>query len=146
MCYMKNIKEIADILGVSKMTVYRFIKTSNISESAVEGRTMLYDDTSVSAIIKAFYDKKDATHDTIDDTSDYAQEYLKKLEEMNAFFKKEIEDKKQQLKAKDEQIERLQIILDQQQQLLLYEQKKSTLLIEENISISKKRSWWTWWK
>ena len=114
---MKNIKEIADILGVSKMTVYRFIKTSNISESAVEGRTMLYDDTSVSAIIKAFYDKKDATHDTIDDTSDYAQEYLKKLEEMNAFFKKEIEDKKQQLKAKDEQIERLQIILDQQQQL-----------------------------
>lgn len=146
MCYMKNIKEIADILGVSKMTVYRFIKTSNISESAVEGRTMLYDDTSVSAIVKAFYDKKDVIHDTIDDTSDYAQEYLKKLEEMNAFFKKEIENKKQQLKAKDEQIERLQIILDQQQQLLLYEQKKSTLLIEENISISKKKTWYTWWK
>ena len=146
MCYMKSIKEIADILGVSKITVYRFIKTSNVTESAVEGRTMLYDDTSVNTIVKAFSDKKDVTRDTMDDTSSYAQEYWEKLEEMNDFLKKEIEDKNQQLKAKDEQIERLQIILDQQQQLLLYEQKKNTLLIEENTSISKKKSWWTWWK
>lgn len=143
---MKSIKEIADIIGVSKMTVYRFIKTSNVTESAVEGRTMLYDDTSVNTIVKAFSDKKDVTHDTMDDTSNYAQEYWKKLEEMNDFLKKEIEDKNQQLKVKDEQIESLQIILDQQQQLLLYEQKKNTLLIEENTSISKKKSWWTWWK
>lgn len=143
---MKSIKEIADILGVSKMTVYRFIKTSNIIESAVEGRTMLYDDTSVSTIVKAFSDKKDVSPDMIDDTSNYAQEYWEKLEDMNDFLKKEIEDKNQQLKAKDNQIESLQIILDQQQQLLLYEQKKSTLLIEENISISKKKTWYTWWK
>jgi len=130
---MKSIKQIADILGVSKMTVYRFIKDNNITETSQEGRKMLYDDTSVQLILKALSLKKDVSPN---DTSVFKEDYMIKLEEMNIFLKKEIDDK-------NNQIESLQTILNQQQQLLLYEQKKNTKLIEENI-YSKK--WWQWWK
>jgi len=134
---MKSIKQIADILGVSKMTVYRFIKANNIAETSQEGRTMLYDDTSVKLILKALSNKSDVSSDvTSNDTSDFKEDYIIKLEEMNIFLKNEIEDK-------NEQIESLQTILKQQQQLLLYEQQKNTKLLEENINTKK---WWKWWK
>lgn len=133
---MKSTKQIADILGVSKMTVYRFIKSNNIPETSQDGRTLLYDDPSVNLIIQGLSDKKDVTDVTLDDTSDFKENYVIKLEEMNFFLKKEIEDK-------NNQIESLQTILNQQQQLLLYEQQKNTKLLEENI---KNKRWWQWWK
>ena len=127
---MKSTKQIADILGVSKMTVYRFIKSNNITETSQDGRTLLYDDTSVNLIVKGLSDKTDVTDVTPDDTSDFKEDYVIKLEEMNVFLKKEIEDK-------NNQIESLQTILNQQQQLLLYEQQKNTKLLEENIENKK---------
>ncbi|MEQ7276320.1 hypothetical protein ABQE19_12805 [Enterococcus thailandicus] len=133
---MKSTKQIADILGVSKMTVYRFIKSNNITETSQDGRTLLYDDTSVNLILKGLSDKTDVTDVTPDDTSDFKEDYVIKLEEMNVFLKKEIEDK-------NNQIESLQTILNQQQQLLLYEQQKNTKLLEENI---ENKRWWQWWK
>jgi len=123
---MKSTKQIADILGVSKMTVYRFIKSNNITETSQDGRTLLYDDTSISLILNGLSDKIDVTSVTPNDTSDFKENYVIKLEEMNVFLKKEIEDK-------NNQIESLQTILNQQQQLLLYEQQKNTKLLEENI-------------
>ena len=133
---MKSTKQIADILGVSKMTVYRFIKTNNITETSQNGRTLLYDDTSVNLILKGLSNKTDVTDVTPNDTSDFKEDYVIKLEEMNIFLKKEIEDK-------NNQIESLQTILNQQQQLLLYEQQKNTKLLEENI---ENKRWWQWWK
>ncbi len=130
---MKSTKQIADILGVSKMTVYRFIKSNNITETSQDGRTLLYDDTSVKLIVKGLSEKTDVTPN---DTSDFKEDYVIKLEEMNVFLKKEIEDK-------NNQIESLQTILNQQQQLLLYEQQKNTKLLEENI---ENKRWWQWWK
>jgi len=133
---MKSTKQIADILGVSKMTVYRFIKSNKIAETSQEGRTLLYDDTSVNFILKGLFDKTNVTDVTPNDTSDFKEDYVIKLEEMNVFLKKEIEDKNKQIKS-------LQTILNQQQQLLLYEQQKNTKLLEENIENKK---WWQWWK
>lgn len=133
---MKSTKQIADILGVSKMTVYRFIKSNNITETSQDGRTLLYDDISVNLIVKGLSDKTDVTDVTPNDTSDFKKDYVIKLEEMNGFLKKEIEDK-------NNQIESLQTILNQQQQLLLYEQQKNTKLLEENI---ENKRWWQWWK
>jgi len=133
---MKSTKQIADILGISKMTVYRFIKSNNITETSQDGRTLLYDDASINLIVKGLSDKKDVTDVTPDDTFNFEQDYVIKLEEMNAFLKKEIEDK-------NNQIESLQTILNQQQQLLLYEQQKNTKLLEENI---ENKRWWHWWK
>jgi len=121
---MKSTKQIADILGISKMTVYRFIKSNNITETSQDGRTLLYDDASINLIVKGLSDKKDVTDVTPDDTFNFEQDYVIKLEEMNAFLKKEIEDK-------NNQIESLQTILNQQQQLLLYEQQKNTKLLNQ---------------
>ena len=91
----------------------------NITETSQDGRTLLYDDTSVNLILKGLSNKTDAT----DDTSDFKEDYVIKLKEMNDFLKKEIEDKNTQIKS-------LQTILNQQQQLLLYEQQKNTKLLE----------------
>ncbi|MBC9708629.1 MAG: hypothetical protein H9W80_05190 [Enterococcus sp.] len=78
---------------------------------------MLYDDTSVSAIIKGLSGDSDVSHVTPDDASDFKEEYIIKLESMNEFLKTELDDK-------NNQIQSLQTILSQQQQLLLYKQQK----------------------
>lgn len=129
---MKSTKEIADMTGLSKMTVYRYIKANNITETSQEGRTLLYDDTSVKLIIKGLLVKDDVT----DVTPNSNEEYIEKLEEINEILKTELD-------TKNEQIENLQTILNQQQQLLLYEQQKNTKLLEENVDSKK---WWQWWK
>lgn len=114
---MKSMKQIADMTGVSKMTVYRYIKANNITETSQKNRTLLYDDTSVSAIIKGLSGDSDVSHVTPDDASDFKEEYIIKLESMNEFLKTELDDK-------NNQIQSLQTILSQQQQLLLYKQQK----------------------
>jgi len=133
---MKSTKQIADILGVSKMTVYRFIKSNNIVESSQDGRTLLFDDTTVKIILKGLSHKLDTSLDVTSVASDFKEDYIIKLEEMNVFLKKEIKDK-------NNQIESLQTILNQQQKLLRYEQQKNTKLLEENVDSKK---WWQWWK
>ena len=140
---MKSIKEMADMIDVSKMTVSRYIKTIGATEVAKDGQTLLYDDAVVSLVITGLSKNKKQDTVTIDDAVDFKVEYIKNLEESNNFLKQEIEDKNKQLMSKDEQIESLQTILNQQQQLLLYEQQKNTKLLEENI---ENKRWWQWWK
>jgi len=140
---MKSIKEMADMLDVSKMTVSRYIKTIGATEVAKDGQTLLYDDAVVTLVINGLSKNKKQYTVTIDDAVDFKVEYIKNLEESNNFLKKELEDKNKQLMSKDDQIESLQTILNQQQQLLLYEQQKNTKLLEENI---ENKRWWQWWK
>ena len=140
---MKSIKEMADILDVSKMTVSRYIKTIGATEVAKDGQTLLYDDAVVNLVTTGLSKNKKQNTVTTDDAVDFKVEYIKNLEESNNFLKQEIEDKNKQLMSKDEQIESLQTILNQQQQLLLYEQQKNTKLLEENI---ENKRWWQWWK
>lgn len=132
---MKSTKEIADTIGLSKMTVYRYIKANNITETSQDGRTLLYDDASVKLIIKGLLTKDSVT----DVTPNSNEEYIEKLEEINEILKTELD-------TKNEQIENLQTILNQQQQLLLFEQQKNTKLLEENVASKKWWQWWQWWQ
>lgn len=140
---MKSIKEMADTLNVSKMTVSRYIKSIGATEAAQYGQTLLYDDTVVSLVMKGLSKENDQNTKTNDVAVDFKAQYIKSLEDSNHFLQKEVEDKNKQLMSKDEQIDSLQTILNQQQQLLLYEQQKNTKLLEENIENKK---WWQWWK
>lgn len=140
---MKSIKEIADLLDVSKMTVSRYIKSLGVTEADKKGQTLLYDDAVVTLVIKGLSRKDNEFNATNNDTVDFKVEYIQNLENTNKFLQKEMADKNKQLESKDNQIESLQIILNQQQQLLLYEQQKNTKLLEENIDHKK---WWQWWK
>jgi len=140
---MKSIKEMADILDVSKMTVSRYIKSIGATEVAKNGQTLLYDDTVVTLVMDGLSKDKKQNIKASNVIVDFKDEYIKSLENSNSFLQKEIEDKNKQLMSKDEQIESLQTILNQQQQLLLYEQQKNTKLLEENI---ENKRWWQWWK
>ncbi len=50
---MKSVKEIADIIGVSKTTVARYIKSVGATELAQDGQMFLYDDAVVILVIEA---------------------------------------------------------------------------------------------
>ena len=140
---MKSIKETADTLEVSKMTVSRYIKSIGATEAAKDGQTLLYDDAVVSLVMKGLSKVNNPITETNNVAVGFKDEYIKILEDSNNFLQKEIEEKNIQLMSKDEQIESLQTILNQQQQLLLYEQQKNTKLLEENI---ENKRWWQWWK
>ena len=140
---MKSIKEMADMLDVSKMTVSRYIKTIGATEVTKNGQTLLYDDAVVNLVMKGLSKDKDQNAETNDVAVDFKAQYIKSLEDSNHFLQKEVKDKNKQLRSKDEQINSLQTILNQQQQLLLYEQQKNTKLLEENI---ENKRWWQWWK
>ena len=111
-----TIKEIADELGVSKTTI-RNKMTADFRKKWVQTltangvQTLVITEEGVNALKSIFR----------------GENYTANFTE-NQFAPNE--DLKAELKAKNEQIESLQKLLDQSQQLLLSEQKKSQLLIE----------------
>lgn len=136
----KTTKEIADLIGVSKSTVYRYIKSNSIHESSQDGSTLLYDESAQKLILKGFGVSSDSNTESQrigDDSTNLLQNEL-----INT-LKNQVEIQIEQLNIKDNQIAELQKSNDQLQKLLLYEQQKSTKLLEENTDTKK---WWHWWK
>ena len=137
---LKTTKEIADLIGVSKSTVYRYIKSNSIHESSQDGSTLLYDESAQKLILKGFDVSTDSNSESQrigDDSANLLQNEL-----INT-LKNQVEIQIGQLNIKDNQIAELQKSNDQLQKLLLYEQQKNTKLLEENIDSKK---WWQWWK
>lgn len=119
----KTIKEIADELGVSKTAIRnkmtdefrkKWVKT--LTANGVQ--TLVITEEGVNTLKSIF---RGGNH-----TANFTE---------NQFAPNE--DLKAELKAKNEQIESLQKLLDQSQQLLLSEQKKSQLLIENHKTTIK---------
>ena len=116
----KTIKEIADELGVSKTTI-RNKMTADFREKWVQTltangvQTLVITEEGVNALKSIF---RGGNH-----TANLGANFTENQFAPNNDFKDE-------LKAKNDQIEKLQKLLDQSQQLLLNEQKKSQLLIE----------------
>lgn len=130
----KTIKEIADELGVSKTTI-RNKMTADFREKWVQTltangvKTLVITEEGVNALKSIFRGGNQTAN------------LGAKLTE-NQFAPNE--DFKAELKAKNEQIEKLQKLLDQSQQLLLSEQKKSQLLIENQTpKTDASREWQT---
>lgn len=137
---LKTTKEIADSLGVSKSTVYRYIKSNEIHESSQLGSAMLYDE-SIEKVIREGLGLSIESSSKSERIDTESIELVQK--ELIETLKNQVESQKEQLSIKDKQIAELQKSNDQFQQLLLYEQQRNTKLIEENID---KKKWWTWWK
>ena len=116
----KTIKEIADELGVSKTTI-RNKMTADFRKKWVQTltangvQTLVITEEGVNALKSIF---RGGNH-----TANLGANFTENQFAPNNDFKDE-------LKAKNDQIEKLQKLLDQSQQLLLNEQKKSQLLIE----------------
>lgn len=137
---LKTTKEIADLIGVSKSTVYRYIKSNAIHESRRTGSTLLYDESVQTLIKQALSDSTESQTNSQRIGSELV-DYVNK--ELIDVLKNQIELQVEQLNIKDTQIAELQKSNDQLQQLFLLEQQKSTKLLEENIDTKK---WWQWWK
>lgn len=139
---LKTMKEIADTIGVSKSTVYRYIKSHSIRESSESGSTLLYNE-SVEKLIKqgilgdddSYAESKKIDRKSVESTDQIL---------INALTS-QIETQNNQLFIKDTQIANLQKSNDQLQQLLLYEQQKTTHLLEQTQKESESK-WWQFWK
>jgi len=137
---LKTIKQIADIVGISKSTAYRFIKAESIHATSQDGSTLLYDESVEKLLSKHFRNNTESQNESsrLDKESlDYMNN------ELITTLKNQVETQIKQLDIKDSQIAELQKSNDQLQQLLLYEQQKNTKLLEENID---DRKWWQWRK
>jgi len=137
---LRTIKEIADLIGVSKSTVYRYIKSNSIHKSSQNGSKLLYDESAQKFIIQGLTYDNDSQVESQRTDDESVSELHKDLVKT---LKNQIELQIEQLNTKDKQIAELQKSNDQLQQLLLYEQQKNTKLLEENIDTKK---WWQWWK
>lgn len=137
---LKTTKEIADLIGVSKSTVYRYIKSKAIRESRRNGSTLLYDESAQTLIKQGLNNSTESQTDSQKIASDSINYVNKELIDV---LKKQIKLQIEQLNIKDTQIAELQKSNDQLQQLFLLEQQKNTKLLEENI---ENKRWWQWWK
>ncbi|MCM2140255.1 DUF536 domain-containing protein [Vagococcus fluvialis] len=137
---LKTTKEIADSIGVSKSTVYRYIKSKAIQESHRTGSTLLYDESVQKLIHQHFSTSVKSQTNPQENSTESADSVNKKLIDV---LKNQIDLQVKQLNIKDTQIAELQKSNDQLQQLLLYEQQKNIKLLEENI---ENKRWWQWWK
>lgn len=114
-------KEMADLLGVSKQRVYRYIKANHISEArqeTVKGNTVMIYDSTVFERIKDSLKANNAS----DDVHREAHQETPLEVAYEALVK--------QLEVKDKQISELQKALDQEQQLHLLS-KQRILALEE---------------
>jgi len=133
----KTMKEIAYILGVSKPTLFRYLKANSIQETLKKQNANLYDETTTKLIIEGFkIEKETVRFNSSRNDETYDKMLLGNLQEQIIFLKKHDEEQKVQ-------INKLHELLDQQQQLLLFEQKKNTKLLGERAKTEK---WWHWWK
>lgn len=123
---MKTIKQLADDLGISKQKLYRYIKTNHINDVHRIESTIYIDDALENKLYQHF-NENTTSADAHQTTSNDAV----------------IEALLTQLKTKDEQIEKLQQLLDQEQQLHLQTQNKLLLLEhkEEEQQEEKKGFW-----
>ncbi|MCI5494974.1 MAG: hypothetical protein MR407_01370 [Roseburia sp.] len=113
----KTIKQIADELQIDKQRVYRYIKANHINEALREAHqknnVKYYDEAAQMQIKKAFAAKITSKRSTSKSTSDLHHEAL------NEALLDTIEMLKNELKIKNEQIEKMHVLLDQEQKLRL---------------------------
>lgn len=121
---MKYIQQVCEELGVSRTTVYKYIKKLNIAIKK-DGNVALIADADFEKLREALnVNSVNQVH------TDYKQEYIQALQQ-------QIADLKEQLKAKDEQIAKL-IQTNQNFQVLLKEKDEKIQQIEAPKSFFKK--------
>ncbi|HGF7712259.1 TPA: hypothetical protein QFK49_002271 [Enterococcus faecium] len=91
-------KEIANILGVSKPTLFRFLKANSFHEAFKKRNTNMYDETTTKAIIESFKQEKSEERfisSRNDETTD--EMFIESLKEQISLLKKHDEEQKELL-------------------------------------------------
>ncbi|MCT2899736.1 replication protein B [Lentilactobacillus buchneri] len=124
-----TIKELSDIAGTSKVTMFRFIKKNSFHEAKHKGNANLYSETDKNIILEGFNHKNGSkTNET--KRNETSNELIEEL-------KKQISMKDSQISELHEIINKDQRLLSQQQQLNLSSQK---LLESKNDTVQSRKN------
>lgn len=128
-----NQTEIADILGVSKATISRYLKKLDVS-GIEENKAKIYPETVLKQLkkeIKTDNSKKNTPPSTIQ----LLQQQIEQLKEENKTLKEQLKIKDQQIATANKLAEKTSKLADQAQQLNALDKPK----LEEP---KKKKHWW----
>lgn len=134
---MKTIKQIADEMGVSKTAVRKKIENLGLRSSLQKNGNQFAIDKEQEKLIKSAFLENEA--ETKTETS--SQTETETVSTLVCVLQKELD-------RKNEQIAKLQQLLDQEQQLRMVTEQKLLLLEEktEEQEESHKKPWWKLWK
>ncbi|MCM0598362.1 DUF536 domain-containing protein [Periweissella fabalis] len=127
---LKTIRELADELGVSKTAIHKKIsETIKRQHFSKNGNRFLIDEEGQNIIKSMFIDLKDENQKPevsvpVSDIKNKDNQKVSEVSELVSVLKDRILVSDEQNKSKDQQIERLQKLLDQQQILTLQANKK----------------------
>ena len=140
---MKTIKQIADELGVSKTAVRKKIENLGLQSSLRKnGNQFAIDEIQEKLIKQAFSGSETETKN-----ANQAQTENHVVSDLVAVLQTRISVLKAELEAKDRQIEKLQMLLDQEQQLhALTAQQIKELPEQKEPDMTEEKKWWQFWK
>lgn len=114
-----KMSEIADIAGVDKTKVWRYIRDNNIRERSKNGKALLYSEHDKSLIVKG------VSHRSVHNTN----ERMNDDSELVNSLRDQIEMLKNEVSQKNKEIDNFQVLLSQQQQLNLSTNRQNEKLI-----------------
>lgn len=144
-----TIQQIADLAGVSKITMYKFIASGSYTETVGKRNAKLYSETVKNLILTDFKNKKTFTTVSKKETivngqnNTYSAEYVSLLKDQIQQLQSFIDQQSEQLAAVQkslDQAQRLQLIAEQR---LNDEHQKVIELSEFNNTNSAKQPFWS---
>ena len=140
---MKTIKQIADELGVSKTAVRKKIENLGLQSSLRKnGNQFAIDEIQEKLIKQAF-----SGNETETKNANQSQTKNHEVSDLVSVLQTTISVLKAELEAKDRQIEKLQMLLDQEQQLhALTVQQIKVLPEQKEPDMAEEKKWWQFWK
>ena len=140
---MKTIKQIADELGVSKTAVRKKIENLGLQSSLRKNGNQFAIDKIQEKLIKQAF----SGNETETKNANQSQTENHEVSDLVSVFQTTISVLKAELEAKDRQIEKLQMLLDQEQQLhALTAQQIKELPEQKEPDMTEEKKWWQFWK
>ena len=144
-----TIQQIADLAGVSKITMYKFIASGSYTETVGKRNAKLYSETVKNLILTDFKNKKSNTTVSKQETvvngqnNTYSDDYVSSLKDQIQQLQSFIDHQSEQLTAVQkslDQAQQLQLIAEQR---LNDEHQKVIELSEFNNTNSAKQTFWS---
>ena len=140
---MKTIKQIADELGVSKTAVRKKIENLGLQSSLRKNGNQFEIDKIQEKLIKQAF----SGNETETKNANQSQTENHEVSDLVSVLHTTISVLKAELEAKDRQIEKLQMLLDQEQQLhALTAQQIKELPEQKEPDMTEEKKWWQFWK
>jgi|JFBN01.1.fsa_nt_gb biotin operon repressor len=140
---MKTIKQIADELGVSKTAVRKKIENLGLQSSLRKNGNQFAIDKIQEKLIKQAF----SGNETETKNANQSQTENHEVSDLVSVLHTTISVLKAELEAKDRQIEKLQMLLDQEQQLhALTAQQIKELPEQKEPDMTEEKKWWQFWK